>query len=158
MDTASLLAEIRRVFPPVPMPNLHDLRFHPAGCVQCQWLSEYLDENRGKPIDGPIIRYMHQELGCLSAKGWVWALPHYLPFCLTAEAAYNQMETEFLIYNLGPAEEYEAETRLRLSTLNSDQVGCLIRFLKWCEAHPHWSEYCPENISSALQFVGTIKA
>jgi hypothetical protein len=50
-------------------------------------------------------------------------------FCLTAEATYNQTETEFLIYNLGPEEEYKAETRLRLSSLNSDQVRCLMFFL-----------------------------
>jgi hypothetical protein len=40
---------------------------------------------------------MHQEMTCLSARGWSWALPHYLPFCLTPEAEYNRMETEFLI-------------------------------------------------------------
>src|SRR5882724_12683182 len=114
MDTNELLAEIRLAYPLLEMPSKHDLRFHPDGCVQCDYLSEYLDEHRGGPIDGPVIRHMHQEMTCLSAKGWSWALPHYLPFCLTPEAEYNQMETEYLIYNLGPGDKYTDDTKARL--------------------------------------------
>jgi DNA invertase Pin-like site-specific DNA recombinase len=63
MEADDLLKEIRTAFPQVAMPSKSDLRFHPEGCHQCEYLSEYLDENRGKPVDGTIIRYMHQEMG-----------------------------------------------------------------------------------------------
>lgn len=85
------------------MPEQRNLRFHPDGCAQCQYLSEYLDEHRGHIVDGAMVRYLHQEMPCLSAVGWAWALPHYLRYCLTPEAEYNKMETEFLIYNFGCA-------------------------------------------------------
>jgi hypothetical protein len=92
METSKVLGEIRAAFPELPMPAERELRFHSDGCDQCAYLSEYLHENRNKPVDGPIIRYMHQEMSCLSAKGWAWALPHYLPFCLTPEAEYRTFQ------------------------------------------------------------------
>jgi hypothetical protein len=153
METNELLAEIRRAYPVVEMPKKRGLRFHAEGCVQCQYLSDYLDEHRGQPIDGEIIRYMHQEMSCLSAAGWAWALPHYLPFCLTPEAEYNQMETEFLIYGLGPRDEHKTEAKERLSALSDPQIDCLKSFLGWLSVHPKWSEYCPEDISRAERFL-----
>lgn len=68
------------------------------------------------------------------------------------------METEFLIYNLGPAPEHQAEARERLSALNQDQINCLLNFLLWCEEHEHWSTYCPEEIRRAIEFILTLKA
>jgi hypothetical protein len=153
IEADDLLKEIRAAFPQVQMPTKRDLRFHPEDCFQCEHLSEYLDESRGKPVDGAIIRYMHQEMSCLSAKGWLWALPHYLPFCLTPEAEYNRMETEFLIYNLGPGDKYADDTKVRLSALAAPQVRCLVHFLEWLSVNPKWKDYCPEDLSRALQFV-----
>lgn len=89
---------------------------------------DYLDERRGHIVDGPVIRYMHQEMSCLSAKGWAWALPHYLPYCLTPEAEYNEMETEFLIYNFGCSDKYKDNMRTQLSCLTMRQLQCLILF------------------------------
>lgn len=71
IEADNLLKEIRAAFPQVPMPAKRDLRFHPEGCFQCEHLSEYLALTRGKPVEGAIIRYMHQEMSCLSAKGWL---------------------------------------------------------------------------------------
>lgn len=153
MSPDELLAEIQATFPKIEMPSRRELRFHSDGCSQCAYLSEYLDERRNQHVDGAMIRYMHQEMCCLSSKGWAWALPHYLPFCLTPEAEYNQMETEFLIYNLGPSEEHRDEQRIRLSALTRPQIRCLALFLDWLGMHPKWSEYCPEDIERALQFV-----
>jgi hypothetical protein len=45
MDTDELLAEIRLAFPLVEMPSKRDLRFHPDGCLQCDFISQYLDEH-----------------------------------------------------------------------------------------------------------------
>jgi hypothetical protein len=158
MDTEILIGEIRRVFPIVDLPTRTELRFHADECPQCEYLADHLDENRGKPVNGPMIRYMHQELSCLSAKGWAWMLPHYLPYCLTPEAEYNQMETEFLLYNLAPDEQFAPETRIRLSALSPLQLHCLVHFVEWMRGHPKWSEYCPSEISRALQFLGAIYA
>jgi hypothetical protein len=146
MDTNELLTEIRIAFPLVQMPSKHDLRFHPDGCLQCDFISQYLDEHRGEVIDGPVIRYMSIEMTCLSTKGWSWALPHYLPYCLTPEAEYNQSETEYLIYNLGPNDEFKNETRARLSDLSKQQIDCLKHFLDWLSQHPKWSDISPKTL------------
>jgi hypothetical protein len=153
MNTGELLTEIRAAFPVVAMPPQQDLRFHPDGCAQCRYLSEYLHERRGLPVDGPVIRYMHPEMSCLSAKGWAWALPHYLPYCLTSEAEYNGMETEFLIYNLGCSDEYKDNMRSQLSSLTARQLCCLHHFVEYLSVHPTWSEYCPDEIARALLFM-----
>jgi hypothetical protein len=153
MNTGDLLTEIRAAFPLVAMPAQQDLRFHSDGCAQCGYLAEYLDERRGHIVDGPVIRYMHQEMSCLSAKGWAWALPHYLPYCLTPEAEYNKMETEFLIYNFGCSDEYKDNMRTQLSCFTMRQLQCLILFVEYLRGHPQWSEYCPEDIARALVFL-----
>lgn len=153
MDTPDLLAEIHAAFPPVEMPSEAELRYHAEGCFQCDYLASELASLRGKPIDGAVIRHMHQEMSCLSAKGWAWALPHYLPFCLTPEAEYNRMETDFLVYSLGPEEQYRQETRERMSLLNARQVKCLISFVEWLREHPHWGEFFPEEIEEASRFL-----
>ena len=154
--TEALRAEMKAVFPPVAMPVNSRLRFHPEGCFQCDYLAKELEECRGKPVNGSVIRLLHQEMSCLSAKGWAWALPHYLPFCLTPEAEYNQMETEFLIYNLAPGGKFEAETRDRLSALSRQQLTCLVHFLAWLKTHPKWSTYCPSEIDQAHEFVSSM--
>src|SRR5438552_11320798 len=153
MNAGDLLTEIRAAFPVVTMPAERDLRFHPDGCFQCDFLSEYLDAHRALTVDGPVIRYMHQEMSCLSAEGWAWALPHYLPYCLTPEAEYNRMETEFLIYNLGCADQYKGNMKSQLSGLTERQIRCLISFVEFLSEHPVWSEYCPDDIARALLFV-----
>jgi hypothetical protein len=158
MNAEELLAEILEVFPPVEMPAGPELTFHAKGCHQCAYLAEDIENYRGKPIDGEAIRFLHQELSLLSAKAWRWIAPHYLSFCLTPEAEYNGMETEYLIYNLGPDERFREETLQRLSGLNKSQIGCLIHFMEWLASHPDWSEYCPENINKAIKFLSAAQS
>jgi len=93
----------------------------------------------------------------LSAKGWSWALPHYLSYCLTPEAEYNKMETEFLIYNFGCADKYKVNMTAQLSGLTDRQLRCLILFIEFLSVHPRWSEYCPEEIARALVFLRSLK-
>ena len=158
MDSSALFSEIGNTFPDMRMPPKAALSFHKGDCPQCEYLRNDLEEYRGKEVTGDVIRYLHQELGCLSTDGLKWILPHYLKFCLTAEAAYNQMETEFMIYHLGPGLKSQEETMLQLSGLNRREIDCLIHFLEWCASHPLWGEYCPEDIERALSFVRTVKA
>jgi len=153
MDVEELSAAIQAAFPVLEMPDEVELRFHPDGCWQCEALAQELVAVRGQAIDGDVIRNMHQEMSCLSAKGWAWALPYYLPYCLTAEAEHNVMETEFLVYSLSPAEPYKPEARQRLSLLNAQQIGCLIHFVEWLRVHPTWGEYCPDEIECAIAFL-----
>jgi hypothetical protein len=158
MNTDELQAEIRLAFPLVEMPSKRDLRFHSDGCLQCDFISQYLDEHRNGTIDGAVIRYMHIEMTCLSARGWSWALPHYLPYCLTPEAEYNQSETEYLIYNLGASDEYKNDAKERLSGLSKRQIICLKHFLGWLSRHSKWSDYFPEDIARAMQLLNEIDA
>lgn len=157
MDKNSLLVEIESVFPEMEMPRGMTLSFHKDDCFQCEYLRKDIEKYRGKEVSGEVIRLLHQEMSCLSAEGWRWALRHYLQFCLNPEAEYSRMETEFLIYNLGPDLKFQQEALQRLSLLNRRQLNCLIHFLEWCEQHSYWKEYCPENISNALNFIRTIK-
>jgi hypothetical protein len=92
----------------------------------------------------------------LSAKGWRWILPSYLRHCLNVDSTYDDMETEFLIYNLRPDLKYQKDTMSRLSLLNRRQIECLILFLEWCSSHSHWSTYCPDDITQAIAFMRTI--
>jgi hypothetical protein len=154
MDKSSLAKEIISSFPPVEMPSHHDLTFHKKDCWSCEYVAEYLEKNRGKAVDGNIIRYLHQEMSNLSAKSWLWILPHYLPFCLTPEAEHNKMETEFLIYNLGPDQKFVADTIERLSLLNESQINCLVHFLEYCYESPHWKQFAFSNhIPKSLNFL-----
>ena len=158
MDTESLLHEIESEFPLVEMPPDIELSFHKIDCAQCEYLRNDLSEYRNKEITGKEIRSIHQEMSCLSAKAWRWILPHYLKFCLTPEAAYNTMETEFLIYNLGPDLKYQKDTLQRLSQLSKNQISCLIHFLDWCSNQYPWKDYCPEDIAKARSFLCTVMA
>jgi len=126
------------------------------GRTDIEYVAEELERYRSKPIDGDAIRLVHQELSNLSAKAWRWILPHYLRFCLTAEAEYNRMETEFLIYNLAPELQFQTDTSQRLSLLTAMQVACLIDFLGWCFDQEYWKEYCPQNINRAISFLQTV--
>lgn len=157
MKSADLLIEIASAFPPMEMPLKEELPFHARGCLECQWLQEELDWLRGKPINGDLIRLLHQELSCLSAKAWRWIAPHYIRYCLTTEADYNQMEIEFLVYALGPEERFQKDVVKRLSLLDSRQIRCFILFVEYLADHAFWSEYFPENIRKAAEFLGAIE-
>ncbi len=158
MNEQALKNEIEHVFPFIEKPQGISISFHEDDCSQCGYLREdlsvYLDPEL--PMEG--IRDIHQEMSCLSAEGWRWALPSYLRFCFTKEAVENGMETEYLIYNLSPAAKHEAETTERLSALSDDQISCLKHFLEWCKEHEYWAEYCPSEIEAGIEFVSKIRA
>ena len=153
MKSEALLAEIQSAFPVVAMPSKADLPFDLERGGLDEYLANELDELRGKRVDGAVIRHVQQEMSCLSAKGWAWILPHYLRYCLTEEAEHNEMETEFLIYHLGPDQKFQADARKRLSLLNSQQIQCLIHFMQWLKSHPHWIAYLLADIDRAIAFL-----
>jgi hypothetical protein len=157
MNTEALLAEVERVFPFVDKPDGLDLRFHKDDCAHCQFLAEDLEAFPGKELPPPALRNICNEMSCLSALGWRWALPSYLRHCLKVTDTYDDMETEFLIYSLGPAPEHQPDAIQCLSALNREQVHCLVHFLEWCSVHPHWSSYCSNNIPAAIHFVSGLR-
>ncbi|MFZ6679625.1 hypothetical protein [Undibacterium sp. Tian12W] len=156
MNNTALLNEIASSFQVVPMPSKGALSVHQGDCPQCAYLRNYLEEQRDRKITRDVIRYLHNELSCLSTAGLKWILPHYLEFCLTPEAEYSKLETEFLIYHLGPELKFQHEAKAQLSCLHQKQIDCLVHFLEWCEIHPSWSEYCPDDIQRALNFMRTL--
>ena len=157
MNTNELRNEIERLFPFVPKPEGSSLPFHKDECFECEHVRMYLAEYEGSELPPKAIRWIYQEMSCLSADGWRWVLPSYLRYCLTQEASSSDIETEFLIYNLGPSERFKDETLNRLSMFNSDQIKCLIGFLLWCKNQEHWAIYCPEDIDRAIDFLGQIR-
>lgn len=158
MNVNELRSEIESNFTFVEKPKGAALSFHQDDCDQCRYLREELMEYEGRDLSPQAIRHIYQEMSCLSEKGWRWALPSYLRYCLTDEAQYNRIETEFLIYNLNPAQKYQAETSKRLSALSHDQIQCLIHFLEWCKQNEHWSQYCPDEIASGIAYLSAIRA
>ncbi len=156
MKAETLMQEIEAAFPYVDKPKGLALSFHKDDCWHCRELREDLEPYSGKEVPAEVIRYMHQDMSCLSAQGWLWALPSYLRVCIAQEGDYDAMETEFLIYNFAPKEEHQEETRQRFSAFNRAQVQCLVHFLEWCGEKEHWSQYCPEDISTGIAFLSTL--
>ena len=157
-DTTVLQAEIAKRFPPVSKPIGAALSFHTDGCLHCDYLRRDLE-----PFDQPVlpeqaIYEIIGEMSCLSARAWRWMLPSYLLVCLQDPSGRLDNAIEFLIYNLAPLPEHEAETRERLSALDAGQITCLVHFLEWCAAHEHWGSYCPDEITRGLAFLPTITA
>ena len=158
MNTEHLKKEVEKVFPFVEKPKGLALSFHKDDCDQCGYLREDVDKYEGRELPPEGIREIHQEMSCLSAKGWRWVLPSYLLYSLTEKASFSQMETEFLIYNLAPELKYQIEAKQRLSALNQDQLLCLVHFLEWCQKHEYWGQHCPKEIASGLGFLSTVRA
>jgi hypothetical protein len=155
VDTVTLLDEIAAVLPPVPRPRGEHITFHPVGCGQCDLLRVDLEKYTEPTLPDEAIRYLHDELSLLSAQATRWVLPSYLRRCITMDS-YDALETEFLIYNLGPKAEYHADARERLKELSAPQLMVLLHFLEWCAAHPEWSSYCGEDIANAQVFVRSL--
>ncbi|MDX5373726.1 MAG: hypothetical protein LPK18_14990 [Pseudomonadaceae bacterium] len=158
MKTETILNEVERAFGFVAKPKGASISFHKDGCFQCDFLRKDLLAYKGRELPYEAIRCINQEMSCLSASGWRWALPSYLRYCLTTKTDAADMETEFLIYNLGPAPKYQAEAIMRFSALNQEQINCLHSFLLWCQEHERWSKYCPEHIERAINFILTLRA
>ena len=131
MGTAELLSEVESEFPFVSKPQGIALSFHKDKCDLCEYLRSDLETVTGKELSREALRDIYNEMSCLSAEGWRWALPSYLRHCLGASGSYDDSETEFLIYNLGPLPEHQAETLQHLAALSNEQLGCLIHFLEW---------------------------
>ena len=152
-NTEALLQEIEAAFPPSEKPEGSALSFHQSGCSECEYLRQDLEQYSALTLPDEAIRYLHNDLSCLSAQGLRWVLPSYLRRCVTQDAEYDAIETEFLIYNLAPEENFEDGTRSRFSWLSREQIKCIFHFLEWCRDHPYWSKYCAKDIARALTFV-----
>ena len=156
--TEALLAAIDTAFPLVPKPDQARLTFHSDGCAHCGMVNLYLEEYAGPVLPPKAIRYLCDEMSCLSAVAWRWLLPTYLRQCVAQPSEDLARETEFLIYNLSPDAEDQPDTRARLSDLSPVQLQCLLAFLQWCKEQPRWSEYCPNEISSGQAFLTSMLA
>ena len=148
-----LIDKIDAVFPSVEMPPLKDFLFHENDGERYAGLLSDIDEFRGGSITGDAVRIIHKDMSKLSAKAWCWIFPHYLKYCLTPEAEFNRMETEFLIYALSPSPEFSQETFQRLSEFNNDQVNCVIDFLNLCLGYEYWKELYAGDIDHAINFL-----
>ncbi len=152
-DKALLLKEIEEVFPFVEKPNGLSLSYHKAECAECEGVRRDLEAYSEPELPNEALRYLHNEMGCLSAKAWRWVFPSYLRYCVDVDDTYDGVETEYLIYNFSPELRHQTETYKQLSEFNQAQIDCLIHFLEWCSVHPHWSEYCKEDIENAIGFI-----
>jgi hypothetical protein len=158
MKTETLIQEIENCFPYVEKPQGLALPFHRDGCHQCEFLVEDLAPYKEQKVSEKGIREVYTEMSCLSAKGWRWVLPSYLRECVLFVEESRDF-TEFLIYNLCPAEAHTQGAIERLSELNQAQLNCILSFLNWCQSSEHWgSKYCPEKVAEAVVFINKLKA
>ena len=158
MKSETILDIVERSFTFVEKPKGRSISFHKNDCWQCDSLREDLLQYKGRELPVEAIRCLHQEMSCLSASGWRWVLPSFLRYCITKEAEESGMETEFLIYNLSPAPEYQDEARIRLSALNKEQINCLLSLMLWCKENEYWSTYYPNEIHNAIGFIQSLRA
>ena len=157
MGAKELLEEIERVFPPVEKPSGLEISFHKVGCGHCTYLRKDMEKYTGSQLPEEAIRWIADEMSCLSAKGWRWVLPSYLKWCVGVDDTCDGRPTEFLIYNLAPKLEHRKGTTQRMSELNGEQIGCLLHFVEWCASHEYWSDYCSEEISLAHDYLRSIR-
>jgi hypothetical protein len=115
-------------------------------------------EKYGKEIPKEGLRWLHNELSCLSSKGMQWVLPSLLRYCVQVNDTYDGLETEFLIYHFSPELKYQKDAIRQLSELTKNQISCLADFIEWCKCHEHWSSYCDEELQRAAVFLGNINA
>jgi len=156
VSTTELLKEIEAAFPPREMPVHDSLVFHQADCLHCEYAREDLEDIRGKDVTRDVLRWFHNDLGCLSAETTRWMLPYYLKFGLTPEALNDGIETEFLIYNLSVSVENNHDTLQRLSLLNRAQITCFMHFVEWCSNQDHWRAYFPDDLEKAHAFLKSV--
>ena len=104
-----------------------------------------------------LLRLVHQNLRKLSPDAYLWFVPYFLQLCLTEEAKYSSFEAEFFVYSLSPAGKMDTSIDIRLSALTSPQILCVMEVLSWMLADKFWGENCPEQIRSALAFLGKEK-
>ena len=158
MKTETVLSHVEQVFGFIKKPRGNSISFHKNDCLQCKFLRQELQPYKDMELPYQGIFCVFQDMSCLSAKGWRWVLPSYLRYCLTKEAEISGMETEFLIYNLGPNIGHQTETLERLSDLNQEQINCLLNFLFWCREHDYWSKYYLSDIKRAIGFIQKLRA
>ena len=155
-DTAAEILEVvEEAFPHVARPADGEMTFHGDGCFHCEMALRELRERAGDQLPFSSVRWFYGELGTLSAKATAWILPVYLRFVLTAEDPLDPLPTKFLIYDLSPTSEHEADTRERLRLLNRVQIGALLALVEYWRQQPDWSDYDPD-LQRAARFLGTI--
>ena len=69
MDTVALLEEIDRVFPLVAKPGGDLIMFHQSGCYECEGVRNDLEQYSEPSLPDNAIRYLHNDMTCLSADG-----------------------------------------------------------------------------------------
>ena len=155
-DAAAVLAIVERAFPYVERPAEAEIPFHMDACSNCEMVIRDLRNYPGEQLPFSAVRWFHSDLSSLSAKATAWILPVYLRFVLTAEDARDPLPTQFLIYNLSPAPEYEVETRTRLSMLNIDQLEALQAMVGYWKRDPHWSDFSGDSLDRAADFLSDL--
>jgi len=157
MNSEVLIQEIEKAFPYIKKPQGLELSFHKDECPHCYYLRKEMEQyDEAIPKEG--LRWLHNELSCLSAKGMQWVLPSLLKYCVSTNGVSDGSETEFLIYHLSPKLEYQKDTIQQLSKLSKIQLDCLESFIKWCKNDEHWSRYCGNEIEHASNFLASVNA
>jgi hypothetical protein len=156
MTTAELLHLVEEAFPYLPRPADAELAFHVDACAHCEETLRELAKYSEPTLPEPAIRYLHDELGTLSARGIAWVLPSYLRHVVAHEDERDPLPTEFLIYALAPGADRASETQAQLSLLSARQVEVLQTVVEHLASDPKWNEYCKADLDRARGFVGTL--
>ena len=159
MNIENIREEIGNAFNFVAKPAHGAFLVRRDNRYDCQHVKEALDSYNEMELPPQALRHLHSDLSCLSPKGFRWALPSYLRYCVSDPALLYRdelVETEFLIYHLSHELEYQAEVTQQLSVLNSQQIDCLISFVDWCK-EGDWGEYYSDHLTKAHDFLVTLR-
>lgn len=155
MELDDLLKLIENAFPYIDKPKLENIPAHNDSCLDYEFVLKKLDKYSGPTLPAEAISYLCDEMNTLSAEATQWVLPSYLRIAISTSAPHDRVP-EFLIYNLGPDGESEKETRQRLALLTTPQIDCLLSVLRYWQKHPHWGEYCPDDLCKAVAFLKSL--
>lgn len=141
VNADGIFQEIEREFPYVKCPQGLKLSFHEDECPHCYFLQHEM-EQYGDRIPRRGLRWLNDELSCLSSKGMLWVLSSLLRHCVASNDTYDGVETEFLIYHLSRDVKYQRDLIKQLSALSNTRTNCLAIFIECCCVQERWPVYC----------------
>ena len=160
MEIKQLISEIDTFLPPIKRPK--EIYNSESRGQDFEDFKKYLDQYQEDELPSEVIESIYNDLVYLSSSGWRWVMPYYLKQCLkkatqsynsSSEYLANNSETEFLIYNLYPSEEFEDHKTKWFKDFSEQQLLCFVHFLEWCGQYPHLKSFWSKDIPKGIELI-----
>lgn len=142
----ALLEWVEKEFPFVPKPRDNQLMyFDDSDCVS-RYIKEHMQQFSQAKLPRDGVRYLHDELGNLSAYGIQWLMPSLLRAILRCEDKYDSL-MDCLIYDLEGYDKRAENICERYRLFTQSQFECLAAILEFI------SEQSGYSITEALETI-----